>query len=145
MLTVIVSVCSSATSVRPFQSVPFEICPEFLFADLERLVGLRSLADLYGIVLALRMSFPIVRHEQAPKIRMTVEHNAEHVPDFAFEPASRRPDTLDSRYRRIGGRPDFEAEAEPIGNRQQVVDDFEAGVARKIIGGRHFDEHIEPE
>ena len=51
MLTVIVSVCSSATSVRPFQAVPFEICPEFLFADLERLVGLRSLADLDGIVL----------------------------------------------------------------------------------------------
>src|SRR4029453_18389246 len=64
MLTVIVSVCSSATSVRPFHAVPFEICPEFLFADLERLVGLRSLADLDGIILALRMSFPIVRHEQ---------------------------------------------------------------------------------
>ena len=76
---------------------------------------------------------------------MTVEHNAEHVPDLAFEPAGRCPDALHSRYRCIGGCPDFEAEAQPIGNRQQVVDDLEAGVARKIIGGRHFDEHIEPE
>src|SRR6185312_6845103 len=72
MLTVIVSVGTASTTMGPFQAVPFEICPEFLFADLERLVGLRHLADLYGIVLALRMSFPIVRHEQAPKIRMTV-------------------------------------------------------------------------
>src|SRR5688572_29297359 len=76
MLTVIVSVRSSAIgrvaicSVRAFDAVALQVGPEFLLGDLERLVGLRRLPDLDRVVLALRVAFPVLRHQQPPQVRM---------------------------------------------------------------------------
>src|SRR5688500_4738493 len=82
ILTVIVSLRSSATSMRPFQAIAFEVGPEFFFADFKRLVGLCRLANLDGIVLPLGMSFPVLRHQKTAQIRMPAEDDTEHVPDF---------------------------------------------------------------
>jgi len=40
---------------------------------------------------------------------------------------------------------DFQAKAEPVRNREQVVDDLEARFARQIVSRRDFDEHVEPQ
>src|SRR6476469_1504808 len=94
MLTVIVSVRSSAIGskprssstslVRPLEAISLDVRPELVFAHLERLVGLRRLANLDRIILARRMSFPVVRHQQPAEVAMTREHDAEHVPDLAL-------------------------------------------------------------
>ena len=44
-----------------------------------------------------RMPFPVFGHQQAAQIAVTVEHDAEHIPDFALEPAGAGPDALHGR------------------------------------------------
>src|SRR6478609_8762604 len=74
MLTVIVSVRGSAIvyqspasndyfpcSVPPTQPIAFDVRLELVFAHLERLVGLRGLANLHRIVLPRRVAVPVLR------------------------------------------------------------------------------------
>src|SRR6478752_2601257 len=77
MLTVIVSLRSSATAYP----VAFDVGAELFFGDFERLVGLRRLLDLHRIVLARRVAFPVLGHQQTTQIVVTGEHDPEHVPD----------------------------------------------------------------
>ena len=51
----------------------------------------RVLADLHRIVLAQRMPFPVVGHQNAPQIRMAVERDAEQIEHLALGPV-RPPD-----------------------------------------------------
>src|SRR5690242_18899768 len=81
MFTVIVSVrisaivCRAGASVRALYAIALEIGAELLFADFERRVGLRRLLNLNRVVLALRVAFPVFRHQQAPQVVVTVEHD----------------------------------------------------------------------
>src|ERR1041385_1641357 len=43
------------------------------------------------IILALRKSLPVLRHQNPPAIRMSGEIDAEHVEDLALEPVRRGP------------------------------------------------------
>src|ERR1043166_8644679 len=45
-----------------------------------------------GIILSLRKSLPILRHQDAPSIRMSGDVDAEHVIDLTLEPVRRGPD-----------------------------------------------------
>ena len=83
--------------MRPLQSIAFDVRPELRLADLERLVGLRRFANLHRVILARRMPFLVLGHQQPAKVAMIVEHDAEHVPDLAFEPAGAAPDALHRR------------------------------------------------
>src|SRR5437870_10993551 len=85
MLTVIVSVRNSAMgSVRALHAIARDVRLELVFRDLERLIGLRGLANLDGVILARGMSFPILGHQQAAQVAMSREDDAEHVPDLAL-------------------------------------------------------------
>src|SRR5688572_28447717 len=78
MLTVIVSVRSSAigvsgvfspsargtVSMRSPHPIALDVGPEFVLADLHRLVGLRRLLDLHGIVFPRREPLPVLGHQQ---------------------------------------------------------------------------------
>src|SRR3954469_1120905 len=108
MLTVIVSVRSSAISCfrrracgglvrRSPHPIPLHVRPELFLGHFQRLVGLRRLLYLHRVVLAPWMPFPVVGHQQAAQIGVTVEHDPEHVPHFALGPAGSRPDRLDRR------------------------------------------------
>src|SRR3954468_18300701 len=119
MLTVIVSVRSSAISVfssagrrrlvrRSPHTIPLHVRPELFLGHFQRLVGLRRLLDLHRVVLAPWMPFPVVGHQQAAQIGVTVEHDPEHVPHFALGPAGSRPDRLD-----LGNTPCRPAPARP--------------------------------
>src|SRR5687767_343922 len=145
MLTVIVSLRSSATSVRPPHAIALEVRSELLFTDFERLVGFCRLANLHRIVLALWMALPVVGHQQAPEIGMIGKHDAEHVPHFALEPAGRRPHALNRWNGVVRGGSNLQAEAQAVRNREQVVDDLKAWIAREIVGRGHLDEHVEPQ
>src|SRR5664280_1263895 len=48
-----------------------------------------------GVILAQRMPFPVVRHEDAAQIRMVEESYAEEVEDFALVPVRAAPDSGD--------------------------------------------------
>ena len=85
-----------------------------------------------GVILAQRMAFPGRRHHDAAQIRVAVEHDAEHVPDFALVPVGVGPDAGRGR----GGQVVVEQRyLEPdLGHRrqtQQVIDDRE--VAGRLI------------
>ena len=88
-----------------------------------------------GIVLAQRMAFPVVRHQQPAQVAMTLEHDAEQVPDFALEPAGARPDALhasagaaDPRQRHL--------QPEASVRRRQVIHHFEPRLARPPVHRR---------
>src|SRR5678815_3591368 len=87
---------ASATSL-PRKAILQQVRPELLFRHLRRRSGLRLHLDLHRVVLPGRITLPVLRHQEPPRIGMTVERNAEHVPDFALEPVGCRPD--DSRRR----------------------------------------------
>src|SRR5689334_19005953 len=76
MFTVIVSVRISAIALpvlmRALHAIAFEIGPELFFADFERRVGLRGLLNLHRVVLALRVAFPVLGHQQPPQIGVAV-------------------------------------------------------------------------
>ena len=94
----------------------------------------RRLADLHRIVLAQRIAFPVLRHQQPPQIGMAVEHDAEQVPDFALEPVGRRPDAADRRdVRVVAVQPHLHAQPQPVRDRDEEVDDLEARLARPEI------------
>src|SRR5579862_5177720 len=45
-----------------------------------------------SVILAQRVSFPFLGHQNAAHVRMTFEFNPEHVEDFAFQPVRRQVD-----------------------------------------------------
>src|SRR5580700_11036918 len=65
-----------------------------LFAKLLR--GTSSV-PLGRIVLAQRVPFPIVRHQDAPQIRMSLKADAEQVVTLALVPIGRRPHASNRR------------------------------------------------
>ena len=56
---------------------------------------LRSAAD---VLLAQRMTLPVVGHENATLVGVTFEVDAEHVEDFALVPVGRSPDAGSRRH-----------------------------------------------
>src|SRR5262245_47379967 len=127
MLTVIVSVRISATR----QSILLHVCPELGFGHLERFGRLRRLPDLDRIVLPKRIAVPILGHQQAARIGMTVERDAEKIPDLALEPVRRGPQIADRRHVRIVAvQAHLQAEALPVGDRHEEVDQLEARLSR---------------
>ena len=74
--------------------------PEFLGIEAQRflfgfllVLGKLERAHLGGarrVVLAQRMAFPGLRHQNAAQARVAVEADAEHVPGFALVPGRRR-------------------------------------------------------
>src|SRR6188474_54602 len=63
------------------------------------------------IVLALRMSLPVFRHQDPPPVGMSREVHAEHVEHFALEPVRRGPHRGHRRDRLVLGYPGFHAHA----------------------------------
>ena len=131
--------------VRALHPIPLEIRLECLFADFERLVGLRRFPNLHRVVLALRMAFPVLWHQQAAQVRMAVENDAEHVPHFPLEPPRGRPHALHGGHGARVGHTHFEAQPQAVWHRQEVIDHLEARVPRQVVGGGHLDEHVEAE
>src|SRR5436190_982031 len=113
MLTVIVSVRMSLISVSALHAIAFEIGPELFLADFERRVGLCRLLNLDRVVLALWVPLPVLGHQQPPQVGVTVEHDAEHVPHFAFEPAGAGIHALHRRHAAIGGDAHLQAQPQP--------------------------------
>src|SRR5688572_8584295 len=111
MFTVIVSVRISA---MPLHAIALDVGAELGLADLERLVGLRGLANLHRIVLPRRVAFPVLRHQQPAEIAIAVEEDAEHVPDFTLGPAGAAPDTLHRRHRAGDTNPNLQAQAQLV-------------------------------
>src|SRR4051812_5073890 len=56
------------------------------FQPVDRIFHQQLAGPLERIVLALRKTLPIVRHQDAAAIRMADEIDAEHVPHFALQP-----------------------------------------------------------
>ena len=88
---------ASALSFRARRSF-IDVRAELLLGHLHRLGDLRLHLNLHRVVLAQRKALPVLRHQQPPRIGMTVEHDAEQIPDFALEPVRRRPDAADGRH-----------------------------------------------
>src|SRR5664280_1631257 len=92
-----------------------------------------------GIVLALRVTGPVVRHEDACQRRVAVELDAEHVPGLTLMPVVGRV------YRNDGGNVavvvgagDLESDRPAtVGDRPQVVDGMQlaAGLMRVVHPG----------
>ncbi len=80
-----------------------------------------------GIVLAQRVPFPVLRHEDPDEVRVPLEADAHHVPGLALEPVGGGPDRDQARDRLAVVEPDLHAE--PLGlvvDAEQVVRDREA-------------------
>src|SRR5437588_1115806 len=61
------------------------------------------LAEGY-VILAQRMAFPALRHQQPAQVRMAIELDPEKVPSFPFVPVGSRPDLRQGRHVRLGHR-----------------------------------------
>src|SRR5690606_25963485 len=83
------------------------------------------------MLLAERMTFPRRRHQEPPQALMTLERDAEHVPDFSLVPARGRPEPRYARHRRpLALERDLDSQilVPPVG--EEVIDDRE--VARRL-------------
>src|SRR4030095_15851085 len=69
MLTVIVSARMSATR----QPILHDVLAEFFFGHLQRLRGVRSLANLHRIILAQRKAVPVFGHQQTARVGVAVK------------------------------------------------------------------------
>src|SRR5215211_4184573 len=93
------------------------------------LLGLRKPDGLAAerIVLAERVAFPVVRHQDPQEIRVPFDRDPEHVPSFALVPVGRRPDADHARDGFTLVEPDLHAHARrALAHREQVVVDREA-------------------
>src|SRR5215213_190605 len=121
------------------KTVPCDTRAKFLFADLRRLAGLGLHRDLHRVVLAQRIALPVLGHQQAPRVRMPLELDAEQVPHFALEPVGRRPYAAHRRNpRRVGLEPHFHPHPAAMLDRDECVDQFEPRFARPEVGGREL-------
>src|SRR3546814_7559262 len=82
---------------------------------------------------------PIVRQDTA-QVAVAGEDYAIHVIDFAFQPASHRPDVSDARHRLIFVRRDFDPNAVVLGQAKQMVADFEPFRTIGVIDASDFNE-----
>src|SRR5262245_48377774 len=126
-----------------FDPIAFDIRFELRLTDLERLVGLRGLANLHRVVLARRMPFPVLGHQQTTEVGVTVEDDAEHIPRLALEPPCASPHALDSRYGSVNTGTHLQSESHPIWDRQQVIHDLEARLARQVVRCSDLDQDVE--
>src|SRR5450631_3110899 len=99
-----------------------------------------------GIVLALRMTWPVVRHEDPRQRRVAVEVNAEHVPGLALVPVVGRVDLDDGGDVAVSvGAGDLETYLPAtVGDRTQVIDGVQlaAGLVR-VVDTRDAGAHLE--
>src|SRR5688572_13277304 len=63
-----------------------------------------SLRGVDGVVLAERMSVPVVSEQDTAKVRMAVENDAEHVVALALHPAGAAEDAGERRAVGLAGR-----------------------------------------
>src|SRR3954451_18836986 len=87
------------------------------------------------VVLALRVTVPVVGHEDPGERRVAVEDDAEHVERLALLPVRRR---IDAGHRGdvrvLGGDGDLEPDPAAVGHRRQVVDDVQPRALRRRHG-----------
>src|SRR5438309_5693187 len=76
-------------------------------------------------VLALRIPLETIIGEDPPQIIIPGEADAVHVEHLALEPTGNGPQPSDARHRRRLVSRDFYADAPILGQRQQMIDDFE--------------------
>src|ERR1700761_5286615 len=76
-------------------------------------------------ILAQRMPFETVIGQDPAQIGIVGEEHAEHVPDFALEPAGRAEDRHDGGYRRVLVGRAFDPDAAIELEADQVIDDLE--------------------
>src|SRR3954471_975028 len=123
ILTVIVSVRTAGMFAwRPLafvslagQPIALNVLPEFLFGHLEGLRRVRRTPDLHREILPQRKAVPVLRHQQASWIGMTVKGDPEHVPDFPLEPVRCGPYPADRGDVRVrAGQPHFEPQSPPM-------------------------------
>ena len=110
--------------------VRLEVAPELVFGDLGRRAELHRHLDLDRVVLARRITFPVVGHEDAPQIGVAGEHHAEQVVDLALVPVRVRPDPLDRR------QPAALPETRTLRRSRWVAEVPERGHAERWRGGR---------
>ena len=102
--------------------------------------------DLHRIVLATRMAFPVVGHQDPAEIGVAVEADAEEVPDLTLGPAHRQPHARQRRHHGVGAG-HTHLDAQPLrrvaeacnAGRQQMHDDLVARLARKVVDGGHVE------
>src|ERR1700681_706139 len=90
-----------------------------------------SAVALHGIILAQRMAFPILRHQNAPQIRMPGETHAKQIENLALEVIGSRTDRserLDCGAGAIQGN--LQPDAFFVPKRKQVIDNFKGGFGR---------------
>src|SRR5438093_2350423 len=130
----------------PRHSILFHVRAELLQCDLERLGRPGGHLDLDRIVLAQRIALPVLRHQQPSRIGVSVEDDAEEIPDFALEPVRSGPDTAYRRDVRVAaGDLDLDSHARSMRNRNQDVQELETGFARPEIDGDYVGQQLEPE
>src|SRR3990170_7653383 len=86
-----VTACSTRSIVPRQLSVRFDVRHELFLRHLQRLVRLYRHLDLDGIILAERIPFPVVRHQDPAHVRITAETNPEQIVSLALGPARGRP------------------------------------------------------
>src|SRR2546430_6910234 len=96
------------------------------------------------VVLAQRMAFPALRHQQPAQVRMAIELDAEQVPGFPFVPIGSRPYIRQGWHVRLGHR-GRRLDADPglVCQRAHLPHDREAGIARRPIDRRRVEEVVE--
>src|SRR6202795_3125556 len=81
------------------------------------------------VILAQRMTLPLVGQQNAFQIRMTLEHDAEHVEAFALEPVGHRPDSANARHRLAFGCVRLQPQPLILRKRIQIEDHIETLLA----------------
>src|SRR3954471_7314902 len=126
------------------KAILLDVRPELLRRDLQRHRGRRMLVDLDRVILPERVTLPVLRHQQPPRIRVAVEHDAEQIPHFALEPVGSRPDAADGRHVRVGVvQPYLDPDPPPVRERHQDVNQLEPRFARIEVGGGQLGEEVE--
>src|SRR5579864_7305328 len=93
---------------------------------VERVFHQQLAGPLERIVLALRETLPVLRHEDAPTIGVTGEVDAEHVPYFTLEPVGRGPHAGHRRQAVVLAHLHLQTHTVTLPGRVQTVDDVEA-------------------
>ena len=79
------------------------------------------------------MSLPGRRHDDAPKMRMALKDDAEHVPYFALVPIGRGPHIADRREGQVGfDQRNFETNILVAVEREQMIDDGKFTVGKAL-------------
>src|SRR5580658_170137 len=102
--------------------------------------------SLNGIVLAQRMTFPVVRHQDAPQIGMAFELNPKEIEILALVPVRAGPHGYHRVHYGIVARElDLKPNAVFALQRNKVVIDFEARFERELVHRRDIREERKPQ